>query len=149
MRYAVFLVPALILVACSAPLPMPSVLTASHPAVGEQGWIYAELKSGGVAKSINVAATAAEYTALRKALNAKDDVGVRNLLLTTRYPEAAIGTRVLVIDTAHTLVDLVEVRFIDGEWARTTGWTEQYWVVSRLPDGFTPVPAPAPAPITR
>lgn len=127
------------------PTATPTPFTAPAPKIGETGWIYAELASGGTAKQVPISGSPSDSIAYRKSVIANDKVGVQELFSSLHLVPVAVGTRVLVIDSFEGQADLLEVRFIDGPWATTTGWLDSSWVVSRLPLGFVvPVPPPVP-----
>lgn len=118
----------------------PARFIGRSPKVGGNGWIYAERTSGGVAEQVPVSGSPSDSIALWKSVNANDTVGVQELTHTGRLVGISVGTRVLVIDSLTSTIDLLEVRFIDGEWPTTTGWLQSGWVVSGLPPGFAPPP---------
>lgn len=117
---------------------VPARPALGHPKIGENGWIYAERATGEPANQVGVSGSPSDSIAFWKSLNAKDDIGVQQLFRTNRLMLIAVGTRVLVIDSLKSDIDLLQVRFIDGEWPTTTAWLESLWIVSRLPPGFTP-----------
>lgn len=153
MRHLMLIGAALLLSACSAspspvvrataipvatpqPLPTSTPRTAARPGVGDVGWIYATRTAGGSADSVPVAGNADDFFAYLKASRAKDDVGMQQLFRDNRLISISTGTQARVIDSIDAPYDIVQVRFIDGEWPTTTGWLDHLWMVAQLPDGF-------------
>jgi len=130
-------------VAAALPTPKPRSITA---AIGEDGFLYATRISDGTAvDEVPTAATSNNFVAYLKAARAHDDVGIQNLLVFRKLQMIRTGTRAKVIDTVQDLVDIAQVRFIDGDWPTGTAWLDHTWVVAQLPADFVrarPTPTP-------
>lgn len=109
----------------ATPTPSPIRTTSFYdanrvPAVGQQGRIRID-----VAK-IYGTASEADYGVMMKAVDARDAIGFRDLLLQGRVYEFANGTKLLVIDRRNALS---QVRILDGP-----NVARAVWVLTRFLD---------------
>lgn len=90
--------------------------------IGKQGILHID----GGASSHFVAADEKAFQKLLDAINAKDEYGVSDLLLTGQVFSVKDGTQVLVID--ETLYE-TQIRILEGPYAGKSGWVPHEWVV--------------------
>jgi hypothetical protein len=102
----------------------PGIATSTpiDSAIGKQGTLHID----GGASSHFVAADEKAFQELLDAINAKDDYGVSELLLTGRVFSVKDGTQVLVIDAA---LHKMQIRILEGPYAGKSGWVPDEWVV--------------------
>lgn len=92
------------------------------PSIGKQGILHVE--DG--ASSHWVAADEETTEKLLDAINAKDDYGLSELLLTEQVFSVKDGTKVLIIDEA---LFKIQIRILEGPYAGQSGWVPHKWVV--------------------
>jgi hypothetical protein len=94
----------------------------SGPSIGENGILQVD-----GAKSHFVAADEEALKKLFRAIDAKDDYGMADLLLTGQVFSVKDGTRVLVVDKA---LYTTRIRILEGPYAGKSGWVPYEWVIA-------------------
>ena len=107
----------------STPRPTPTSARENGLSIGEHGILHID----GGATSHFVAADEEALKKLFRAIDAKDDYGMADLLLTEQVFSVKDGTRVLVIDKA---LYTTQIRILEGPYAGRSGWVPYEWVIA-------------------